>query len=126
MSVPLRGLAGLLLACSLVPSASAAGAETPLAQAPEKPQKPAALPVTPAAAPGQAKDKEKEKEPEPGKGGLSVPRDDPFPSTYKVPAAPPFAIRNATILTAAGPVIRSGTVLVRDGKIVAEIGRAHV
>jgi imidazolonepropionase-like amidohydrolase len=61
----------------------------------------------------------KEKAPEPGKGGLSTPRDDPFPSTYKAPVSAPFAIRNATILTAAGPVIRNGTVLVRDGKIVA-------
>jgi imidazolonepropionase-like amidohydrolase len=59
------------------------------------------------------------KEPPPGKGALSVPNDDPFPSTYTAPAAPAFAIRNATLLTAAGPVVANGTILVRDGVIVA-------
>ena len=39
----------------------------------------------------------------------------------KAPAAPPFAIRNAAQLTATGPVIQSGTILVRDGKIVGLI-----
>ena len=37
-----------------------------------------------------------------GKGALDA-RDDPFPSTYKAPASPPFAIRNVTLLTAPGP-----------------------
>ncbi len=55
----------------------------------------------------------------PGKGGRSVANDDPYPSTYQTPPSAPFAIRNATILTAAGPVIQKGTVLVRDGRIVA-------
>jgi imidazolonepropionase-like amidohydrolase len=55
----------------------------------------------------------------PGKGAVSLPNDDPFPSTYRAPASAAFAIRNATVLTAAGPVIRNGTVLVRDGKVVA-------
>jgi imidazolonepropionase-like amidohydrolase len=55
----------------------------------------------------------------PGKGGLSTPNDDPFPSTYKAPAAKALAIRNATIMTAAGPTIQNGTIVVRDGKIVA-------
>jgi imidazolonepropionase-like amidohydrolase len=55
----------------------------------------------------------------PGRGGISMPNDDPFPSTYRVPAARPLAITNATILTAAGPTIQKGTVVVRDGKIVA-------
>lgn len=59
----------------------------------------------------------------PGKGARSVPNDDPFPSTYRAPSAAPFAITNATILTAAGPAIENGTVLVRDGKIVA-VGRS--
>jgi imidazolonepropionase-like amidohydrolase len=57
--------------------------------------------------------------PAPGRGAVSLPNDDPFPSVYRTPASAPFAIRNATVLTAAGPVIRNGTVLVRDGKIVA-------
>jgi imidazolonepropionase-like amidohydrolase len=57
--------------------------------------------------------------PPPGKGGLSKPNDDPFPSTYKAPAAKPFAITNATIMTAAGPTIQRGTIVIRDGKIAA-------
>jgi len=72
-----------------------------------------------APAPPEAAHAAEAKEPPPGKGALSVPKDDPFPSTYKAPAAPPFAIRNATLLTAAGPVVASGTILVKDGVIVA-------
>jgi imidazolonepropionase-like amidohydrolase len=112
MSATLRGLTGLLLAAGLVP---AAAAQTPPKTAPPKTTTPAAPTATAAAPAGDTK----EKEPEPGKGGLSVPKDDPFPSTYKAPASPAFAIRNATLLTAAGPVIVNGTVLVRDGKIAA-------
>jgi imidazolonepropionase-like amidohydrolase len=55
----------------------------------------------------------------PGPGASSVPNADPFPSTYKAPAARTTVIRNATILTAAGPTIRNGAILLRDGKIVA-------
>ncbi len=54
-------------------------------------------------------------------GGTSVPNADPFPSTYKPFASRPTLIRNATLLTAAGPAIRNGSILLRDGKIV-EIG----
>src|SRR4051812_44528853 len=79
--------------------------------------KPAAAPASAPATPPAAE--AKETPPPPGKGGLSIPRDDPFPSTYQAPVAPPFAIRNATLLTAAGPAIPNGTILVRDGKIVA-------
>ncbi len=68
---------------------------------------------------GDKGEKASEKATPPGKGAVSKPNDDPFPSTYKAPAAKPFAITNATILTAAGPTIRGGTVVVRDGKIVA-------
>jgi imidazolonepropionase-like amidohydrolase len=45
----------------------------------------------------------------------------PFASTYAPPEARPTLIRNATILTAAGPVIERGSILLRDGK-VAEVG----
>src|SRR5690606_26340908 len=45
-----------------------------------------------------------------------------FPSTYERREAPPVLIRNATVLTAAGPRIETGSVLMRDGKIVA-VGR---
>jgi imidazolonepropionase-like amidohydrolase len=52
-------------------------------------------------------------------GGVSVPNDNPFPSTYKPFPSRPTLIRNVTILTAAGPTIRNGSVLLRDGKIAA-------
>ena len=55
----------------------------------------------------------------PGRGGVSRPNDDPFPSTYVVPASRPVAIRNVTLMTAAGPTIPAGTIVLRDGKIVA-------
>ena len=54
-------------------------------------------------------------------GSLSTPNADPFPSTYKPFASRATLIRNATVLTAAGPTIRGGSVLLRDGKIV-EVG----
>jgi imidazolonepropionase-like amidohydrolase len=56
-----------------------------------------------------------------GSGAYSIPNADPFPSTYKPFPARTTLIRNATILTAAGPTITNGSVLLRDGKI-AEIG----
>ena len=55
----------------------------------------------------------------PGKGALSLPDADPFPSTYKPFPSRPTVIRNATIMTAAGATIRGGSVLMRDGKIVS-------
>ena len=54
-----------------------------------------------------------------GLGVVSAPNADPFPSTYKPFPSRTLVIRNATILTAAGPVIRNGAVLVRGGKIVS-------
>lgn len=54
-------------------------------------------------------------------GALSTPNADPFPSTYHALASRPTVIRNVTILTAAGPTIKGGSVLLRDGKI-AEVG----
>jgi imidazolonepropionase-like amidohydrolase len=49
-------------------------------------------------------------------------RPDPFASTYQPTPAPAVAIINATVLTAVGPRIDGGAVLIRDGKIVA-VGR---
>lgn len=57
----------------------------------------------------------------PGPGALSVPNANPFPSTYTAPQSRPTLIRNATIMTAAGPTISGGSILLRDGKIV-EVG----
>lgn len=42
-----------------------------------------------------------------------------YPSTYQRHPNPPVVIRNATILTAAGPAITGGSILFRDGRIVA-------
>ena len=49
--------------------------------------------------------------PAPGAGALSAPNADPFPSTYAAPTSRPTLIRNVTIMTAAGPTIRNGSVL---------------
>ena len=57
----------------------------------------------------------------PGRGGLSLPNADPFPSTYTRFPSRPVVIRNANILTAAGPLIRGGAILLVDGT-VAQIG----
>ena len=54
-----------------------------------------------------------------GAGAVSLPNADPFPSTYALPPSRPTLIRDVTIMTAAGPTIRSGSVLLRDGKIAA-------
>jgi imidazolonepropionase-like amidohydrolase len=43
----------------------------------------------------------------------------PYASTYKAPPSRVTVIRNATILTAAGPAIERGAVLLRDGKVAA-------
>ena len=54
-----------------------------------------------------------------GPGAVSSPNADPFPSTYQPFSSRPTVIRNVTILTAAGPRIDNGSVLLRDGKIAA-------
>ncbi len=42
-----------------------------------------------------------------------------YPSTYQLHPNPPVLIRNATILTAAGQEIANGSILFKDGRIVA-------
>ena len=42
-----------------------------------------------------------------------------YPSTYQRHANPPVLIRNATIMTATGQEIAGGSILLRDGRIVA-------
>jgi len=54
-----------------------------------------------------------------GAGAASTPNANPFPSTYRPYPARTTVIRNASILTAAGPLIQSGSVVLRDGKIAA-------
>ena len=55
----------------------------------------------------------------PGPGALSIPNDNPFPSTYRAPATRPTVLRNVNIYTGVGPLIRNGAVYMRDGRIVA-------
>ena len=69
---------------------------------------------TPGAAPAPAKPTVA-----PGTGAVALPNADPFPSTYRAPTSRAVLITNATILTAAGPQIDRGFVLMRDGKIVS-------
>jgi hypothetical protein len=54
-----------------------------------------------------------------GLGALSIPNADPFPSTYKPFPSKTTVIKNVTIMTAAGPRIGNGAILMRDGKIEA-------
>ena len=55
----------------------------------------------------------------PGPGALSVPNANPFPSTYAPFPSHATVIQHATVLTAAGPVLRDASVLMVDGKIAA-------
>lgn len=80
---------------------------------------PAPSPATPTPAPQTQTASDTTKGPPPGAGALSLPNADPFPSTYKPAAGRTTVIRNATILTAAGPALRNASILLRDGKIVA-------
>lgn len=48
---------------------------------------------------------------------------DAYPSTYRRLPSRPTVIRNATILTAAGPIIERGSILLQDGMIAA-VGQA--
>ncbi len=57
--------------------------------------------------------------PAPGPGALSLPNADPFPSTYAPYSSRPTVIRNVTIMTAAGPTIANGAILMQDGRITA-------
>jgi imidazolonepropionase-like amidohydrolase len=56
---------------------------------------------------------------QPGVGALSVPNANPFPSTYLPFPSRATLIRNATIMTAAGPTLQNASILLRDGKIVS-------
>ena len=56
-----------------------------------------------------------------GRGAISTPNADPFPSTYVAFPARTTVIRNVNILTAAGPLIRNGAILMQNGKI-ARVG----
>ncbi len=55
----------------------------------------------------------------PGLGALSLPNANPFPSTYTPFPSRTTLIRNATIMTAAGPTMQTASILLRDGKVIA-------
>jgi len=55
----------------------------------------------------------------PGPGALSLPLADPYPSTYTGGPAHSTLIKNVTLLTAAGPMIRGGSIYLQSGKIAA-------
>ena len=52
------------------------------------------------------------------RGGTSAPNADPFPSTYVPFPSRTTVIRNVNLLTAAGPLIRNGSILLQNGKIM--------
>src|SRR5438552_4481291 len=54
-----------------------------------------------------------------GRGAISTPNADPFPSTYVPFPSRTTVIRNVNLLTAAGPLIRNGAILLQNGKIAA-------
>ena len=54
-----------------------------------------------------------------GSGALSLPNADPFPSTYTPFPSKTTVIKNVTILTAAGPRINNGSILLKNGRIEA-------
>jgi len=91
----MRAAVLLVLAAACAPSSSAPPGQTP-------------APAQPASASRG-----------PGAGAVVAPNADPFPSTYRPFASRPTVIRNVTVMTAAGPSIPNGAILMRDGKIVA-------
>jgi imidazolonepropionase-like amidohydrolase len=52
-------------------------------------------------------------------GTLSLPLADPYPSTYQPFPSNPTLIEHATVLTAAGPMLKNTSVLLQNGKIAA-------
>ena len=93
----MRYLSTSLAMLVLLAGCASAGARTTHAAAPA----PAAAPAAAAAATQEA--------------GIGP----QYPSTYQRHPNPPVLIRNATIMTAAGQEIQGGSILFRDGRIVA-------
>src|SRR6266849_874845 len=92
----------LSLLLALTGACVSASKGTSAAQAPVP-----AAPAAPAAAPSAANSE-----------STSVDRPQ-YPSTYQRNLNPPVLIKNATIMTAAGQEIANGSILLRDGRIVA-------
>jgi imidazolonepropionase-like amidohydrolase len=96
---PMRAAAILVLAAACAPTRSSPPAQQPTPAGQQPGQAPAVR----------------------GPGGttVSAPNADPFPSTYRAVPSRPTVIRNVTIMTAAGPTIPGGAILLRDGRIAA-------
>jgi len=79
----------------------------------------ASSPSSTTTAPGPARDTTQG---DVGRGSTSIPNADPFPSTYVPFPARTTVIRNVNILTAAGPLIRNGAILVgrRLGRAIGD------
>ena len=73
----------------------------------------------PASSPAPARQESSASKATPGAGAVSTPNADPFPSTYHAFPSRTTLIRNATVMTAAGPTLPNASVLLREGKIVA-------
>ena len=82
------------------------------------------LPLALACASGQARPTAQAATPAPVVDSTSVNRVQ-YPSTYRRHTNPPVLIKNATIMTATGQTIANGSILLRDGRIVA-VGAAVV
>ncbi len=92
----MRQLSAALGLIALVAGCASAGARTTTASAPTTAMAPAAASQDTAAGIGPQ-----------------------YPSTYQRHPNPAVLIRNATIMTAAGQEIQGGSILLRDGRIVA-------
>ncbi len=95
----------LMAALSVLACTPAKGAQTPSPQ------------MTAAADSSHPRKDSKDTSTTAGLGALSEPNANPFPSTYKPFPSKTTVIKNVTILTAAGPRITNGSILLKDGKI---------
>lgn len=110
------GLAGAVL---LAAACTAMGQAPPQQPSPPKPD-----PTVPGekASPPPTPPKEAPRTPPKGAdqaGGAPPLVANAYASTYQAPSSPPTVIRNATILTAAGPVLERGAILLQGGKVAA-------
>jgi imidazolonepropionase-like amidohydrolase len=113
-------LSGRLATAFALAAASAAGAQTPSAPAPGQGTAPGPTTAQPAPQPGSSSGAPTAAQARgPGRGALSAPNADPFPSTYRPFSSATTVIRNVTVMTAAGPTIRNGAVLLQNGRIAA-------
>jgi imidazolonepropionase-like amidohydrolase len=123
----MRVVGAFAFACTMMIAPAMSGAQQqppPSPASPDRPQPPATDPGTPGErttrppeTPSRPATPPQGTQPQPAGSPPQV--SNPYPSTYKPLPSRTTLIRNATILTAAGPAIERGSVLLRDGKIVA-------